>query len=95
MASSFIQLRNLPISTFKLDMSITQGIASDANNRALAEMAIEIARHFNLRVVACGVETRDQMALCQQVACDGIQGFLVNPPMPGNDIIRLFPIPMR
>jgi EAL domain-containing protein (putative c-di-GMP-specific phosphodiesterase class I) len=58
------------------------GLDSDAGDRAVVRTAIDLARHFNLRVVAEGVERVATREALRELGCKVIQGNLVSAPIP-------------
>jgi EAL domain-containing protein (putative c-di-GMP-specific phosphodiesterase class I) len=51
---------------------------------------VSVGRSLSISVVAEGVETVDQLQLLQRMGCDQIQGYLVSPPIPADEIPALF-----
>jgi diguanylate cyclase (GGDEF)-like protein len=74
--SSLAYLRNLPLTTLKIDRSFVAEIATDASARAIVASIVELARAVGLTVVAEGVETPEDAVLLQSLGCDAAQGWL-------------------
>ncbi|MGF1640152.1 MAG: PAS domain S-box protein [Rhodospirillales bacterium] len=79
--SSLSYLSRFPIDTLKIDRSFTHGMLSDRAHATLVEAIIAMAHHLNLRVVAEGVETREQLAFLAARGCDIAQGYHFSPPL--------------
>lgn len=79
--SSLGYLSRLPIDALKIDASFIHKMADDANSMAIVSTIINLAHAFELRVVAEGVETEEQLKLLRLLRCDEIQGFLFYKPM--------------
>ena len=87
--SSLGYLKRLPIDTLKIDRSFVRDIISNADDRAIIRSIISLARALNLKVIAEGVETHEQLSYLQEQGSDGIQGFLLSEPMTPNSFIQL------
>ncbi|MBY0555865.1 MAG: EAL domain-containing protein, partial [Burkholderiaceae bacterium] len=79
--SSLSYLKRFPIDTLKIDRSFTIGIPGDANDCAIANTIISIARQLKHKVIAEGVETQEQLAFLKKSGCDEIQGYLFARPL--------------
>jgi len=83
--SSLASLHEFPIDIFKLDRSFMASSMLSAQGPALVAVAhamILLARNINVRVIAEGVETAEQLALLQSLQCDMAQGYFLGRPMP-------------
>ena len=56
---------------------------------AIARAIVEMAHSMGMVVVAEGVEEEAQLLALREINCDQIQGFLLGPPLPARDAIRL------
>jgi EAL domain-containing protein (putative c-di-GMP-specific phosphodiesterase class I) len=80
--SSLALLRRLPITEVKIDKLFVQGMATDAGDLAIVRAVVDLSRHFNLTVVAEGVESELTLARLEEIGCDVGQGFLFSRPLP-------------
>jgi EAL domain-containing protein (putative c-di-GMP-specific phosphodiesterase class I) len=87
---SLAALRQLPITTLKLDRTFVQGLPTDANDMAIANTVIGLARNLNLLTVAEGVETEMQQLALQKMGCDEGQGWLISKALSADEVVRLF-----
>jgi diguanylate cyclase (GGDEF)-like protein len=79
--SSLSYLKRLPIQKLKIDRSFIRDIATDADNRAIITAMTAMAHSMNIKVLAEGVETEEQMEFIRISDCDEIQGFAVSGPL--------------
>ncbi len=86
--SSLNYLKNLPITTLKVDKSFIDTISNTGNDKSLADLIVKIGRSMDLCVVAEGVETQEQMDYLIKHKCHKIQGYLVGKPMQEADITK-------
>ena len=80
--SSLAYLHRLPIHELKIDRIFTRNIPGDADNEAIVQAILAVARHLRLHVVAEGVETRAQWDFLAGLGCECMQGYLLGGPMP-------------
>jgi len=83
--SSMALVKKLPIDVLKIDRSFVREIATDADDKAIAEAIIGLGRALDLTVVAEGVETPEQEAVLRGYHCDEIQGYLIGKPVPADE----------
>ncbi|MBO3274781.1 EAL domain-containing response regulator [Pseudomonas schmalbachii] len=82
--SCMLQLSRVPCSELKIDRAFVNGASQKLHLRVLLESALDIARKLDLRVVAEGVESRDDWELLCQLGCTEAQGYFIAKPMPGD-----------
>lgn len=79
--SSIKHLRLLPITTIKIDQSFVQGIGLQKADESIVSSIISLAKKMELKVVAEGVETEQQLDFLMKEKCDYIQGYLFSKPL--------------
>ncbi|WP_280523679.1 putative bifunctional diguanylate cyclase/phosphodiesterase [Paenibacillus dendritiformis] len=79
--SSLSYLKLFPIRKLKIDRSFMKDVMSNPNDKAIVATIISMAHHLNMRVIAEGVETEDQLQYLIENGCDDIQGFFFSPPV--------------
>lgn len=83
--SSLAYLKRLPLYELKIDKSFVQDTPGNADDAAIVQVILSVARHLRLRVVAEGVETQEQADFLAARDCDGLQGYLYGRPEPLQD----------
>ena len=79
--SSLSYLKQFPFDTLKIDQSFVAGIASDNDDDILVDAVIGLGKSLRHRVIAEGVETRDQLAFLSTHQCGEGQGYYLSRPM--------------
>jgi diguanylate cyclase (GGDEF)-like protein/PAS domain S-box-containing protein len=87
--SSLSHLKRFPIDTLKIDQSFIRDLGSDRDTAAIVTAIIAIGHTLSLRVVAEGVELEAQRAFLVENACDSMQGYLFQGPLPAARFERL------
>ena len=87
--SSLNYLKQFPISTLKIDRSFLSNINEEQANTGIVIAIIALAHSLNLRVVAEGVETPEQLNFLRKHNCDEIQGYIFSKPIPAEQFQRL------
>lgn len=80
--SNLCYINRLPIDSIKIDKSFVKNIASDSNSMAIADGILSIANRLGLRVIAEGVETKEQLDMLSNSGCYLMQGYYFHKPMP-------------
>jgi diguanylate cyclase (GGDEF)-like protein/PAS domain S-box-containing protein len=88
--SSLSRLKRLPVDTLKIDRSFVAGLEDNADDRAIVKATIDMAHAVGLRVVAEGVETREQEEHLRRFGCELAQGYLYARPQPGPAATEVF-----
>ncbi len=87
--SSLAYLKRFPFDTVKVDQSFVRGIPENSDDCAIVEAIIAMAHSLQLKVVAEGVETREQLDFLRKLDCDQIQGYYFSKPIPSNEVVML------
>lgn len=87
--SSLNYLSRLPIDLLKIDQIFVQTVTTDEHHAAIAAATTALARSLNLRVIAEGVETQEQLTFLRRQGCNAIQGFLFSPAISANQFKQL------
>lgn len=79
--SSLSYLKRFPFDKLKIDLSFVRDIMIDPESAAISLAIISMAHNLNLRAIAEGVETEEQLEYLRLHGCDEIQGFYVSRPV--------------
>jgi diguanylate cyclase (GGDEF)-like protein/PAS domain S-box-containing protein len=79
--SSLSYLRKFPIDALKIDQSFVRQITTVPDETTIVTAVISMGRSLNLRVVAEGVETEEELAFLQAHHCDEAQGYYFSKPV--------------
>ncbi len=82
--SSLAYLRQLPVDKLKIDQSFVREITSRKDDAAIALSIITLAHTLQKKVIAEGVETREQLRFMREHHCDEVQGYLLSRPLPAD-----------
>lgn len=82
--SSLSYLKSFPIDELKIDRSFIVDVPSDADSSSIVKAIVAMADSLDLKIVAEGVETIDQLNYLATLGCNVIQGFYFSKPLPAN-----------
>jgi diguanylate cyclase (GGDEF)-like protein/PAS domain S-box-containing protein len=87
--SSLSYLKRFPIHALKIDQSFVRDIITDPDGTVIVTAIILLAHSLKLKVIAEGVETKDQLDYVRSLKCHEIQGYLFSKPLPVEEMTRL------
>lgn len=87
--SSLNMISTLPLDILKLDMQFVKNIHEGNKEMRMVELMMDVAKFLKVKVVAEGVETKEQYDLLKKVGCDVIQGFYFSMPCPPEEFEKL------
>lgn len=79
--SSFSYFKNFVSDILKIDGSFIRDLPQNPNDAAIIEAIIHMAHHLNIKVLALGVETKEQLDFLKLHDCDEVQGFYFSKPL--------------
>jgi diguanylate cyclase (GGDEF)-like protein len=82
-------LKRFPLDTLKIDRSFVADIGTDSGDAAIVRAIIALGHDLNLKIVAEGVGTLEQLRFLRSEGCDMLQGFLMSPPVPARAFATL------
>jgi diguanylate cyclase (GGDEF)-like protein/PAS domain S-box-containing protein len=87
--SSLTYIKRLPSNCLKIDQSFIKDSIKDKDTAAIVKSIIGLAHNLNLKVIAEGVETIEQVQFLKDLDCDEAQGYLFGRPMPASKFEKL------
>lgn len=88
--SSLNYLKNLPIDAIKIDKSFIDNLTVDSKQRFIVSALIDLSHGINLKVVAEGVESKEQFEILKEYGCDEIQGYYFSKPIASEEFEETF-----
>lgn len=85
--SSLTRLINLAIDTVKIDKLFIQDVTNNTNSAAIVTSLIGLGKNLNLKVIAKGIETQEQLQFLRQNGCTYGQGFLLGKPVSAEKLV--------
>ena len=86
--SSLAYLKRFPVHTLKIDRAFITDISSDNDDVAIVEAVLGLGKHFNMKVVAEGVEDEDQLTFLKSQGCDIAQGYFISKPLSAESYVQ-------
>ena len=84
--SSLAYLKRLPIDKLKIDQAFVGDLPGDEEDAGITKAVIALAKSLNLKVIAEGVETKEQRDFIVENGCENIQGYFYSKPIPANEL---------
>jgi EAL domain-containing protein (putative c-di-GMP-specific phosphodiesterase class I) len=90
--SSLAYLKHFPIEALKIDRSFVADLGRDSNDAAICAAIIAMGRQLGLKIVAEGVETKEQLEFLATHGCTLAQGFYIAKPVEAAEMAKLLRI---
>jgi len=87
--SSLNYLRRFPIDKIKIDQSFVSDVTQGESAKGIVTAVISLAKSLKLRVIAEGVQTKEQLEILRDLRCDEAQGFLFSPALVSGEFEKL------
>lgn len=87
--SSLSYLKKLPVDILKIDRAFIKDLMENSEDKSLVKTIIAIGKTLNLKVVAEGVEDKEQLSFLHSIECDYIQGYYFSKPLPEKEFNEL------
>jgi diguanylate cyclase (GGDEF)-like protein/PAS domain S-box-containing protein len=88
--SNLSALKTFPVARLKIDKSFIDNLAVSESDQAVVGTVISLGQKLNMRVIAEGVETEEQVAFLRRNNCDEVQGYHFSPPVSAEEIQKQF-----
>ena len=88
--SSLAYLKRFPLQKLKIDRSFIQDLNHKEESQAIVSAIIAMSRNLGLKVLAEGVETKQQFDYLKQQGCEQIQGYFFSPPLRAEKFEQIF-----
>ncbi len=85
--SSLAYLKRFPVGKLKIDRSFIRDLEVDPDDRAIASTILSMGRGLRLKVLAEGVETKEQYAILRDMGCELVQGYHFSRPLPAEQFV--------
>lgn len=79
--SSLSYLKRFAVDKLKIDQSFVRDLINDKDDASIVKTIIQMAKSFNLRSIAEGVENKEVLAIIEKFGCDEVQGYHFAKPM--------------
>lgn len=86
--SSLEYFKSIPATELKIDQSFVINMAENSGDSNIAQLIIDLAHRFNLKVVAEGVENKEVLKKLSRLDCDYVQGYFIAEPMAADDYMQ-------
>jgi diguanylate cyclase (GGDEF)-like protein len=87
--SSMSYLQRFPIDKLKIDRTFISDVTSSNDDASIVSAIVSLGHTLNLKVIAEGVETPEQLEFLQMLGCDQYQGYHYSRPMPAAEFAEL------
>jgi diguanylate cyclase (GGDEF)-like protein len=86
--SSLATLKRFPLHTLKIDQEFVNDLTTDSKDAAIIKSVVALGHGLELKVIAEGVETSEQLKFLRSVKCDGMQGYFFSKPLPAQAVAQ-------
>ncbi len=87
--SSLASLSRLPINSLKVDASFVRDLKADSKQAEVVRAIVTLGNTLGKQVIAEGIETESQMAVLDEMGCEGGQGYLLSHPLAADEVTSL------
>ena len=87
-SSNLNYIVDMPVDIVKLDMHLTEEYFTNAKAKAIVKTVVDMAHSMDLRIIAEGIETKQQMDEMKSLGVDYLQGYYFSHPLPEHEILK-------
>ncbi|MGG6294094.1 bifunctional diguanylate cyclase/phosphodiesterase [Leptolyngbya sp. AN02str] len=87
--SSLNSIKHFPLHTLKIDQSFVRDLLTDPSDMAIAKAVIALGQGLNLKILAEGIETAEQLEFLRSLGCAFAQGYFFSKPLPAEAIAQV------
>ena len=88
--SSLNSLKELHLDVLKIDADFFRGVGEEERGMLIVSDVIDLAKKLNMKIVAEGIESREQVDFLAEQECDLIQGYFFAKPMPIDEFVEKY-----
>ncbi len=88
--SSMVYLKRFSVDRLKIDQAFVRDLARSKDDASITNAIIRLGHSLNLRVIAEGVETNEQLEFLRQHGCDEAQGYALSRPLSDQEFVAFF-----
>ena len=82
-------LKRFPLDTLKIDRSFVSDLPDEPDAVAIVNAIVAMGHSLNLKIVAEGVENREQIDFLREIGCEMMQGYYLGRALQQDDFLRL------
>lgn len=88
--STLSSIQNLPLDIIKIDRTFVKNLETNNENREIVQSSINIGRSLDKKIVAEGVETKEELEILKEMGCDYAQGYYFTKPLSYDDFLEWY-----
>ena len=88
--SNLNYLSAMPVSVVKFDQSVTDRFFKEEKSHRITTDVVRMLHNLNLKIVAEGVETKEQALFLRSIGCESVQGYYFAKPMNRERLLRFY-----
>jgi len=88
--SSLAYLKKFPINRLKIDKTFIDDLPADTDDIAITKAIISMGKSLGMRVVAEGVEEKEQLDFLMEQGCDEVQGYCFSKPLLADEFVTFY-----